>query len=211
VMRHSTMPGIVLIVASMFACSSGTATQISVATRTLSSITPFPTPTQTLSLPTALPTAFAGPTVGAPRPRCPVALQGELQLELDPCMPPSWVNGGMFGGNCGLRIALTDNQGKGVSFELPFSIVDPLKPGKYQIGDAEDFTCALPIAWLYYPDNDTRPGGLYDSYHGGTLVFTQTGLYISGSYHFGARDERTWKVVVDGTFENIPFTPVNMP
>jgi len=106
-----------------------------------------------------------------------------------------------------------DTSPPGVEFSIPVLLLvrDQLQTGEYIIGDATDQEGSRIWAEFVYYDPLANVVDPYASYDGGTFVITQTGQYLSGSFSFGARTEEGRQVSVEGTFENIPFSIINIP
>jgi hypothetical protein len=163
--------------------------------------------------------ATSGPMATIPVMSCDVVVTGWYNLHVQPCLAPSRVSAGDSDG-AAVMIWMKDSNFMGVIFDIPPFLQKKLKPGKYVIGDATDGNDGYKIvAGFDYYDPATRANDTFFSYDGGTITFTQTGKYISGSFSFGARTEESLlapgnggrQINVEGSFENIPFTPVNMP
>ena len=113
-----------------------------------------------------------------------------------------------------MMIWIKDSEFTGVIFEVPNPMLDKLEPGTYILGDRGPTggTYAYKITALFdYYDRALNSIGEYTSYDGGTLILTDVGSYISGSFAFGARDINKRQINVEGSFENIPFSHVNTP
>lgn len=161
------------------------------------------------SMPSASGIATSLPTV-PPRAvlSCDMTVHGWLSLQVQPCLPPSRVNAGHNLGEVSM-IWIKDSEFTGVVFEIPNPMLDELEPGTYVLGDYMDYG-KITATFDYYNPASNRIED-YISYGGGTLVLTDVGSYISGSFSFGARDINKRQINVDGTFENIPFSRVNTP
>lgn len=191
----------------------------SVLVNTFERLTLYSLPNTAVSLPagTSAPstsgTATSPPTVPARAVlSCDMTVHGWLSVHVQPCLPPSRVNAGHNLGDL-MMIWIKDLEFTGVIFEVPNPMLDELQPGTYILGDrGGGTTYAYQITALFdYYDPASNRIDQYTSYGGGTLILTEVGSYISGSFSFGARDINKRQINVDGTFENIPFSRVNTP
>ncbi len=192
----------------------------SVLVNTFERLTLYSLPNTAVSLPanTSTPstngTATSPPTLQVKVMSCDITVSGWLSLQLQPCLPPSRIIAGQTSGAESM-IWIKDLEFMGVIFEVPNPMLDKLKPGTYVLGDTGPGgggTYGYKITALFDYHNPASNGiERYGSYDGGTLILTEVGSYLSGSFSFGARDINKRQINVDGTFENIPFSRVNTP
>lgn len=187
----------------------------SVLVNTFERLTLYSLPNTAVSLPagTSAPStsgaATSLPTVPARAVlSCDMTVHGWLSLHVQPCLPPSGVNAGHNLGEESM-IWIKDSEFTGVVFEIPNPMLDELQPRTYVLGDYMDYG-NITATFDYYNPASNRIED-YISYGGGTLVLTEVGSYISGTFSFGARDINKRQINVEGSFENIPFSRVNTP
>lgn len=149
-----------------------------------------------------------------PAMSCDIMAQGWVNVHLQPCLTPTSVFGGEYDGQS-LTIDIRDSNLNGITFLVPPTVLvrRRLVMDKYIIGDRLSGSRITARFDYYDPDDPTQSTlDVYYSYDGGTLVITQTSPYITGTFSFGARTlEEGRQVTVQGSFENIPFVPVNIP
>ncbi len=161
------------------------------------------------SAPTARPSV---PTLAVKMQSCEVAVTGWLEVQLQPCLPPSRGVAGSLDSE-GQLIDLRDATASGVMIYIPAFLQTRLKPGTYPITDFTEPGLEMTASFNYH-DAQLDTYDAYFSYDKGTLILTQAGIdedYISGSFSFGAHNFDERQINVEGSFENIPFSHVNGP
>jgi WD40 repeat protein len=142
---------------------------------------------------------------------CDIRAQGWVNAHMQPCLVPTTtvVAGTLYGDT--VKIDIRDLDFQGIEFEIPLVVF----VGRRFVVD--HYILGQPGAELrvsatfshYDPSGSSLD--YYSSFDGGSLIITKTGLYISGTFSFGASTSEGRLETVEGSFENIPFTPVNIP
>jgi WD40 repeat protein len=163
------------------------------------------------SAPTTRPSV---PTLIVKVQACDVVVQGWLKLQLQLCLPPSRGVAGSLDSEGQLIDLRDDVTASRVLIYIPPYLQTRLKPGTYPITDFTEPGGSNMTASFLYHDVQLDSYDAYFSYDNGEVILTQAGLdedYISGSYTFGAHNDEGKQIIVEGSFENIPFSHVNGP
>lgn len=142
---------------------------------------------------------------------CDIQAQGWVNAHLQPCLGATTnvLGGRYFNGY--VRIEIQDSDFQGIEFEIPLVVLvrRRLVVDHYILGEP-GAELRISATFAHY-DPSGSSFDSYSSYDGGSLIITQTGLYISGTFSFGAHTQEGRLETVQGSFENIPFVPVNIP
>ena len=134
---------------------------------------------------------------------CKVVVTGELNLELNPCMPGGIANGGSMYETF-QSIELRDAEGNGVIFQVPPYLQPRLRPHDFIVGDFREPLSAEILGVFMYSATEQDMIENYESYKNkydaSTLTLTEAGVdqdYISGSFSFPATqktgDRSKWR------------------
>jgi WD40 repeat protein len=142
---------------------------------------------------------------------CDIQAQGWVNAHMQPCLGPttSVVGGRYF--NDRLRIEIKDLDFQGIEFEIPLVVLVRRRfvVDHYVLGQPGAELRVAATFSHYDPSGSNLD--YYSSFDGGSLIITKTGLYISGTFSFGASTAEGRLETIQGSFENIPFVPVNIP